>query len=131
MVWLSEPCTIVSRNGLALRSDGVLIDTPDLLVGPVEDGWTASPWGYANRPRHLARVDSTSSQERRVSRLSANIAFIQRNLSPLSFIDGPRACSTLWVYELNRVGLLQDVFPWAYERSAAPLPRCPAVTGQV
>jgi Fic/DOC family len=58
---------------------------------------------------------------KRVSRLSANIPFIKRNLSPLSFIDVPRALYTeaiLGVYELNRVDLLRDVFVWAYERSA-------------
>jgi hypothetical protein len=57
-----------------------------------------------------------------VSRLSANIPFIKRNLSPLSFIDVPRALYTdavLGVYELNKVDLLRDVFIWAYERSAA------------
>lgn len=59
---------------------------------------------------------------KRVSRLSANIPFIQRNLSPLSFIDVPRGLytdATLSVYELNQVDLLRDVFLWAYERSAA------------
>src|SRR3984957_16315631 len=59
---------------------------------------------------------------RRVSLLSANIPFIKRNLSPLSFIDVPRAIymdAILGVYELNKVDLLRDVFIWAYERSAA------------
>lgn len=59
---------------------------------------------------------------KRVSRLAANIPLIKRNLSPLSFTDVPRAAYTdavLGVYELNRVDLLQDVFVWAYERSAA------------
>ena len=59
---------------------------------------------------------------KRVSRLSANIPFIKLNLSPLSFIDVPRALYTdaiLGVYELNQVDLLRDVFMWAYERSAA------------
>ena len=59
---------------------------------------------------------------KRVSRLSANIPFIKRNLSPLSFIDVPRALyieALLGVYELNKVDLLRDVFMWAYERSAA------------
>ena len=59
---------------------------------------------------------------KRVSRLSANIPFVKRNLSPLSFIDVPRALYTdaiLGVYELNKVELLRDVFLWAYERSAA------------
>ena len=59
---------------------------------------------------------------KRVSRLSANIPFIKRNLSPLSFTDVPRSLYTealLGVYELNKVDLLRDVFIWAYERSAA------------
>ena len=59
---------------------------------------------------------------KRVSRLSANIPFIKRNLSPLSFIDVPRTVymdAILGVYELNKVDLLRDVFIWAYERSAA------------
>ena len=59
---------------------------------------------------------------KRVSRLSANIPFIKRNLSPLSFIDVSRALyieALLGVYELNKIDLLRDVFIWAYERSAA------------
>lgn len=59
---------------------------------------------------------------KRVSRLAANIPFIKRNLSPLSFIDVPRTVYTdavLAVYELNKTELLKDVFMWAYERSAA------------
>ncbi|MBE0533615.1 MAG: Fic family protein [Rhodospirillales bacterium] len=59
---------------------------------------------------------------KRVSRLSANIPLIKRNLSPLSFESVPRkayADAVLGVYEMNRVELLRDVFIWAYERSAA------------
>jgi hypothetical protein len=59
---------------------------------------------------------------KRVSRLAANIPFIKRNLSPLSFTDVPRDFYTetvLGVYELNKIDLLKDVFIWAYERSAA------------
>jgi len=58
---------------------------------------------------------------KRVSRLAANIPFIKRNLSPLSFTDVPRSLYTeamLGVYELNDVALLKDVFLWAYGRSA-------------
>jgi Fic family protein len=53
---------------------------------------------------------------KRVSRLAANIPFIKGNLSPLSFIGVPRSSYTdamLGVYELNKVGLLKDVFIWA------------------
>jgi hypothetical protein len=59
---------------------------------------------------------------KRVSRLSANIPLIKRNLSPLSFEGVPRGTyseAVLGVYELNRTELLRDVFIWAYERSAA------------
>jgi hypothetical protein len=58
---------------------------------------------------------------KRVSRLAANIPFIQRNLSPLSFTEVPQSLYTeaiLGVYELNQVDLLKDMFLWAYERSA-------------
>ena len=58
---------------------------------------------------------------KRVSRLAANIPFIQRNLSPLSFIEVPQSLYTdsiLSVYEQNEVELLKDVFVWAYGRSA-------------
>lgn len=57
---------------------------------------------------------------KRVSRLGANIPFIQHNLCPLSFIDVPEQAyvdGTLGVYELNQVDLLRDVFTWEYERS--------------
>jgi hypothetical protein len=59
---------------------------------------------------------------KRVSRLAANIPFIQKNLCPLSFVDVPRQTyieAILGVYELNRVELLRDLFVWAYERSTA------------
>jgi hypothetical protein len=57
-----------------------------------------------------------------VSRLAANIPFIQKNLCPLSFVDVPRQTyieAILGIYELNRVELLRDLFVWAYERSTA------------
>jgi hypothetical protein len=58
---------------------------------------------------------------KRVSRLAANIPFIEHNLSPLSFTDVPRPLYTdalLGVYELNDLQLLKEVFIWAYGRSA-------------
>ena len=58
---------------------------------------------------------------KRVSRLSANIPFIQHNLSPLSFAGVERKLyneAILGVYEMNDTALLKDVFLWAYERSA-------------
>ena len=57
---------------------------------------------------------------KRVSRIGANIPLIKHNLCPLSFIDVPERAyieGTLGVYEINQVGLLRDVFVWAYERS--------------
>lgn len=59
---------------------------------------------------------------KRVSRLAANIPLVQRNLSPLSFVDVPQADyvqGIIGVYELNRVDYLRDVFEWAYGRSCA------------
>jgi Fic family protein len=59
---------------------------------------------------------------KRVSRLAANIPLNKRNLAPLSFVDVPKDLyiqGLLGVYELRRVGLLKDVFMWAYERSAS------------
>jgi hypothetical protein len=58
---------------------------------------------------------------KRVSRLAANIPFIRKNLSPLSFIDVPESTyiqAMLAVYELNKTELARDMFVWAYERSA-------------
>jgi Fic family protein len=58
---------------------------------------------------------------KRVSRLAANIPFIKKNLSPLSFIDVPESTyiqAMLAVYELNKTELARDMFVWAYERSA-------------
>ncbi|MBW7861237.1 MAG: Fic family protein [Rhodocyclaceae bacterium] len=57
---------------------------------------------------------------KRVSRLGANIPLIRHNLCPLSFVDVPERAyveGTLGVYEMKAVGLLRDVFVWAYERS--------------
>ena len=69
---------------------------------------------------HLPYLQPFIDVNKRVSRLAANIPFIKRNLCPLSFLDVPQQAYTdaiLWVYELNRTELLQDVFSWAYERS--------------
>lgn len=69
---------------------------------------------------HLPYLQPFEDVNKRVSRLSANIPFVRRNLSPLAFIDVPAELytrATLAVYELNRVELLRDVFVWAYVRS--------------
>lgn len=58
---------------------------------------------------------------KRVSRLAANIPFIKRNLSPVSFIDVPERLyveAMLSVYEMNKTDLARDMFVWTYERSA-------------
>lgn len=70
----------------------------------------------------LPYLQAFDDVNKRVSRLAANVPFIKRNLTPLSFIDVPRQTYTeamLGVYELNKVDLLKEVFIWAYERSAA------------
>ncbi len=59
---------------------------------------------------------------KRVSRLAANIPLVKANLTPLSFTGVPLKTYTeavLGVYELNEIGLLKEVFIWAYERSAS------------
>lgn len=69
---------------------------------------------------HLPYLQPFEDVNKRVSRLAANIPFIQRNLCPLSFVDVPQQAyvdALLGVYETNRVDLLRDVFVWAYERS--------------
>jgi len=69
---------------------------------------------------HLPYLQPFEDVNKRVSRLAANIPFIQHNLCPLSFMDVPQQSyvdAMLGVYELNRVELLRDVFVWAYERS--------------
>lgn len=71
---------------------------------------------------HLPYLQPFIDVNKRVSRLAANIPFIQNNLCPLSFVDVPERAyfdGILGVYELNRIDLLRDVFIWAYQRSAA------------
>lgn len=70
---------------------------------------------------HLPYLQPFGDVNKRVSRLSANIPLIRKNLKPLSFVDVPKAdyaAGLLGVYELNRIELLRDVFVWAYKRSA-------------
>jgi hypothetical protein len=91
-----------------------LLDTAAAIQDPFEQAFFAMV--------QLPYLKPFDDVNKRVSRLSANIPFIKLNLSPLSFIDVPRALYTdavLGVYELNKVDLLRDVFIWAYERSAA------------
>lgn len=70
---------------------------------------------------HLPYLQAFEDGNKRVSRLSANLPLIQRNLSPLSFVDVTArdyADGILSMYELNRVEVMRDLFAWAYERSA-------------
>ncbi|MGQ0506205.1 MAG: Fic family protein [Myxococcaceae bacterium] len=69
---------------------------------------------------HIPYLQPFEDMNKRVSRLGANISLIQKNLTPLSFVDVPEKPyleGTLAIYELNRIELLRDVFAWAYERS--------------
>jgi Fic/DOC family len=91
-----------------------LLDTAAAIQDPFEQALFAMV--------QLPYLQPFDDVNKRVSRLSANIPFIKRNLSPLSFIDVPRALYTdalLAVYELNKIDMLREVFVWAYERSAA------------
>lgn len=70
----------------------------------------------------LPYLQPFSDVNKRVSRLAANLPLIQRNLSPLSFIDVATHDyleATLAIYELNNITLLRDLFMAAYERSVA------------
>ena len=70
----------------------------------------------------LPYLQAFDDVNKRVSRLAANIPFIKHNLAPLSFSDVPRSYYTdavLLIYERNEIGLMKDLFVWAYERSAA------------
>lgn len=83
----------------------------------IEDSYEQSFFVMAQLP-YLQPFDDAN---KRVSRLAANIPFIKRNLSPLSFTGVPRKLyneAMLGVYELNDVALLKDVFLLAYNRSA-------------
>jgi hypothetical protein len=90
-----------------------ILATADAIHDPFEQSFFAMV--------HLPYLQPFDDVNKRVSRLAANIPFIQRNLSPLSFTGVPRSSYTdamLGIYELNKVDLLKDVFIWAYERSA-------------
>jgi hypothetical protein len=70
---------------------------------------------------HLPYLQPFDDVNKLVSRLVANISFVQCNLSLLSFIDVPDDLyiqGMVGVYEQNNVSLLKDGFLWAYERSA-------------
>ena len=71
---------------------------------------------------HLPYLQPFEDGNKRLSRIGANLPLIQKNMSPLSFVDVPirdYIDGTLAIYELNRVELLREVFAHAYARSAA------------
>lgn len=71
---------------------------------------------------HLPYLQPFEDVNKRVSRLAANLPLIRENLCPLSFVDVPQDVyidGLLAIYEFNRIELLQEVFIWAYERSAS------------
>ncbi len=73
---------------------------------------------------HLPYLQPFADGNQRTARLAANLPFVLGNRVPLSFADVPRELlikAHLAVYELRRVDVLQDIFLWAYERSAARL----------
>lgn len=91
---------------------GVVIEMAAEILDPFEQAFFLMV--------HLPYLQPFEDVNKRVSRLAANIPFIQHNLSPLSFIDVAAKDyieGLLGVYELNRVELLRDIFMRAYERS--------------
>ncbi|HED13778.1 MAG TPA: Fic family protein, partial [Gammaproteobacteria bacterium] len=90
-----------------------ILDTATAIVDPFEQSFFAMV--------HLPYLQPFIDVNKRVSRLAANIPFIQKNLCPLSFVDVPERANIegiLGVCELNRIELLRDVYLWAYQRSA-------------
>jgi len=91
-----------------------ILDVAAAITDPFEQSFFAMV--------HLPYLQPFIDVNKRVSRLAANIPFIQKNLVPLSFVDVPARANIdgiLGVYELNRIELLRDVYLWAYQRSAA------------
>lgn len=91
-----------------------ILDTTAAIHDPFEQAFFAMV--------HLPYLQPFEDVNKRVSRLAANIALIQRNLCPLSFVDVSQQTyisAMMGIYELNRVELLRDVFVWAYKRSCA------------
>lgn len=90
----------------------MILDKADAIEDPFEQAFFIMV--------HIPYLQPFVDENKRVSRLGANIPLIRRNLCPLSFIDVPERAyveGTLGVYEMTRVELLRDVFVWAYERS--------------
>ncbi|MES2263655.1 MAG: Fic family protein [Pseudomonadota bacterium] len=91
-----------------------VLDTAAAIRDPFEQAFFAMV--------HLPYLQPFEDVNKRLSRLAANIPFIQHNLCPLSFVDVAQPLyisAMLGIYELNRIDLLRDVFVWAYKRSCA------------
>lgn len=70
---------------------------------------------------HLPYLQPFVDVNKRVSRLAANIPFIQRGYYPLSFLDVERddyLQATLAIYEQNNTAPLQPLFELAYRNTA-------------
>lgn len=70
---------------------------------------------------HLSYLQAFEDVNKRTARLACNIPFIKSNLCPLSFTDVSRddySAALLAVYEKNETGPMQELFCWAYSRSA-------------
>lgn len=92
---------------------GELLAKAEAITDPFEQSFFAAV--------QLPYLQPFLDVNKRVSRLAANIPFIKKNLSPLSFIEVPESMyvdAMLGVYELNKTELARDMFIWAYERSA-------------
>jgi len=90
----------------------MILDKADAIDDPFEQAFFIMV--------HIPYLQPFVDVNKRVSRLGANIPLIRHNLCPLSFIDVPERAyveGALGVYKLEKVGLLRDVFVWAYERS--------------
>lgn len=89
-----------------------ILDTAKAINDPFEQSFFVTV--------HLPYLQPFIDVNKRVSRLSANIPLIQKNLCPLSYVDVPHGTyidGILGVYELNQMELLRDVYVWSYERS--------------
>jgi len=70
---------------------------------------------------HLSYLQAFEDVNKRTSRLLANVPLIQANLRPLSFADVPELDylkALIGVYEKNDTTLIEELYIWAYERSA-------------
>lgn len=107
--------TVFHPLGIPQQIDGyfrMILDKAGAIEDPFEQAFFIMV--------HIPYLQPFVDVNKRVSRLGVNIPLIRRNLCPLSFIDVPERAyveGTLGVYELKQVGLLRDVFVWAYERS--------------